>query len=105
MEAPIQAQRNICDMVVHVSNYVDSIRSGAGRLLNEQKVINRALDTFGSMRLSQLTKQGIQDRVQYNNEFILILENFLKTHPDFSYNNARGIIFFTGEDGNTDEDE
>ena len=61
MEAPIQAQRNICDMVVHVSNYVDSIRSGAGRLLNEQKVINRALDTFGSMRLSQLTKQGIQE--------------------------------------------
>ena len=61
MDAPIQAQRNICDMVVHVSNYVDNIRSGAGRLLNEQKLVNRALNTFGSMRLSQLTKQGIKE--------------------------------------------
>lgn len=61
MEAPIEQQRNIIDMVVHISNYVDNIRSGAGRLLNEQKLVNRALDTFGSMRLSQLTKEGITE--------------------------------------------
>lgn len=61
MDAPISTQRNIVDMVTHISNYVDDIRSGAGRLLNEQKFVNRGLDTFGSMRLSQLTKEGIRE--------------------------------------------
>lgn len=61
MEAPIQAQRNICDLVTHITNYVDNARSGAGALLNSQKLVNRALDTFGSMRLSELTKQGIRE--------------------------------------------
>ena len=45
------------------------------------------------------TKKSIQDRIQYDNEFIVILENFIKEHPDFSHNNARAIIFFTGENG------
>lgn len=48
---------------------------------------------------SYTTKKSIQDRVQYENEFELILEKFIKSHPDFSYNNARGIIFLTGENG------
>lgn len=48
---------------------------------------------------SYTTKQSIQDRVQYNNEFILILENFIKEHPDFSHNNAKGLIFVSGENG------
>lgn len=48
---------------------------------------------------SYTARKSIQDRVQYNNDFILILENFISTHPDFSYNNARGIIFLTGENG------
>lgn len=48
---------------------------------------------------SYTTKKSIQDRVQYDNEFELILENFIKKHKDFSYNNARGIIFLTGENG------
>ena len=45
------------------------------------------------------TKKSIQDRVMNNNEFIPILENFIKMHPDFSHNSARGIIFLTGENG------
>ncbi len=48
---------------------------------------------------SYTTKQSIQDRVQYDNEFILILENYLKEHPDFHLGNAKGIIFCTGENG------
>lgn len=48
---------------------------------------------------SYTTKKSIQDRVQYNNEFMLILENFITHHPDFSFNNARGIMFFSGENG------
>lgn len=61
VDAPIQAQRNICDLVSHISNYVDKARSGSGALLNAQKFVNRALQTFGSMRLSELTKQGIKE--------------------------------------------
>jgi len=45
------------------------------------------------------TRKSIQDRVMNNNEFIPILENFIKIHPDFSHNSARGIIFLTGENG------
>lgn len=45
------------------------------------------------------TKKSIQDRVQYDNEFVVILENFIKDHPDFSHNNAKGIIFLSGENG------
>lgn len=45
------------------------------------------------------TKKSIQDRVQYDNEFIVILEEFIQKHPDFSHNNARGIIFLSGENG------
>ena len=45
------------------------------------------------------TKKSIQDRIQYDNEFIVILEKFITDHPDFSHNNARGIIFLTGENG------
>lgn len=48
---------------------------------------------------SYTTKKSIQDRVHYNNEFILILENFISEYPNFSHNNARGIIFLTGENG------
>lgn len=48
---------------------------------------------------SYTKKKSIQDRVQYDNEFILILENFISTHPDFSFNNSRGIIFLSGENG------
>ncbi len=45
------------------------------------------------------TKKSIQDRIQYDNEFLVILENFICYHPDFSFNNAKGILFFSGEDG------
>ncbi len=48
---------------------------------------------------SYTTKKSIQDRISYDNEFILIIENFIKKHPDFSFKNAKGIIFFTGENG------
>lgn len=48
---------------------------------------------------SYTTKKSIQDRIQYDNEFVLILESFIKTHKDFSFNNAKGIMFFSGENG------
>ncbi len=86
LDAPIQAQRNICDMVVHISNYIDGIRSGAGRLLNEQKLVNRALDTFGSMRLSKLTKQGIK-------EFSDLLEKDVKEMFNLQFTKGEQLNF------------
>ncbi len=35
----------------------------------------------------------------HKKEFVPILEDFIKKYPDFSYQNARGIIFLTGFDG------
>ena len=35
----------------------------------------------------------------HKQEFVPILEDFIKTHPDFSFQNARGILFLTGFDG------
>ena len=46
-----------------------------------------------------MPKKSIQDRIMHDNEFIPILEQFIFEHPDFSHNSARGIIFFTGENG------
>ena len=48
---------------------------------------------------SYTTKKSIQDRIQYDNEFMLILENFILQHPDFSFNNSRGIMFFSSRSG------
>lgn len=38
-------------------------------------------------------------KISYDNEFIVIMENFISNHPDFSFNGARGLICVTGYDG------
>jgi hypothetical protein len=43
--------------------------------------------------------QNAKNQVSYDNECILILENFIKKHPDFSFNNAKGLLCLTGYDG------
>lgn len=45
------------------------------------------------------SKISIKKRIGYDNEFIPILENFVKTYPDFSHNGAKGVICLTGYDG------
>ena len=45
------------------------------------------------------SKQTISERVSYDNEFITILEHFVKTYPDFSFNGAKGLICLNGENG------
>lgn len=37
--------------------------------------------------------------ISYDNEFLPILENFIKTYPDFSFKGARGVLCLTGYDG------
>ena len=45
------------------------------------------------------TKQNIQNRIAYDNEFLPILEQFIFDNPDFSFNGAKGIIFLTVNNG------
>lgn len=40
-----------------------------------------------------------QTHGEHREEFVCILEDFIRKHPDFSYRNARGILFLTGFDG------
>ncbi len=54
------------------------------------------LDKNGN--LATFTKNASR-QINYDNEVITILENFVKKHPGFSYNNAKGTICLTGFDG------
>lgn len=49
--------------------------------------------------LASLTKIGNYEDIRYDVEFIPILEQFVKNHPDFSLNNAKGVLNLTGYDG------
>lgn len=49
-------------------------------------------------KLATYTANAI-NKVNYNNEVITILENFVNKHNDFSFNNAKGTICLTGFDG------
>lgn len=48
--------------------------------------------------LATYTKDA-KSQINYDNEVITILENFIRKHPDFSFNNAKGTICLTGFDG------
>ena len=51
-------------------------------------------------KLSTYTpKRAINDRIHQDNDFITILENFVDTHPSFSFNNAKAIIVVDGSKG------
>lgn len=54
------------------------------------------LDSFGNVATFT---QNNKPQIEYNKEAIPILENFLKSFPDFSFNGARGIICPTGYNG------
>lgn len=71
-------------------NY-DSKKIGLGMV---DKII---LDEDGNLASS--TKYKNQQDIRYDLEFIPILENFIKKHPDFSINGAKGLINLTGYDG------
>ena len=49
--------------------------------------------------LASSTKINNKEHISYDNEFIPILENFIKLNPDFSIDNAKGVINLTGYDG------
>ena len=41
----------------------------------------------------------IDGKIDYEREFVSVLENFIKLHPDFSYNGAKAMLCLTGYDG------
>lgn len=52
-----------------------------------------------NQELASYTLKNKNEIISYDNEFIPILENFIKKHPDFSINGAKGVINLTGYDG------
>lgn len=50
---------NILKTMEHLASYTKAIGSGSGGLLNYQKLVNQAMETFGEGKLSDLTKEGI----------------------------------------------
>ena len=71
-------------------NY-DSKKIGLGMV---DKII---IDESGN--LASYTKINNKVHISHTNEFIPILESFVKKHPDFSINGAKGLINLTGYDG------
>lgn len=55
-----------------------------------------ALDKNG--RLCTFT-QNAKAQINYGNEVVTVLENFIAEHPDFSFRGARGLLCLTGFDG------
>ncbi|MFI3167164.1 MAG: polysaccharide deacetylase family protein [Bacillota bacterium] len=47
----------------------------------------------------EIATETFGEGVSFDNEFVGILESFIKKHPDFSHNGARGIICLTGFSG------
>lgn len=77
-----EAKRNLIDTLEWLKQYKQQIGSGLGRGLNEQKFINKAMDTFGSVRFTELNKAGI-------NSFIDLLSQTIKT---LDLNFTRGAV-------------
>ena len=65
---------------------------------NQGKGTSSRLDVI-SGEIVAVTENKNGEELVHKEEFAPILEDFIGEHPDFSYNNARGIIFLTGFDG------
>ena len=55
----MEQMKSIIDLIDTVSRYTKETGSASGRSLQARKFVNKAVETFGSLRLSQLTKEGI----------------------------------------------
>lgn len=50
-------------------------------------------------RIATLTRQNGEDVIRYDNEIFPILYDFIRSHPDFTFHGARGMLNLTGFDG------
>ena len=65
---------------------------------NQGKGTSSRLDVING-EIVAVTENKSGEEIVHKEEFAPILEDFIGEHPDFSYDNARGIIFLTGFDG------
>lgn len=68
----------------------------------DQKKISKGMVdkiVIDNNKIATSTFQNGKEEISTTNEFIPILENFIKKHPDFSPFNAKGTICLTGYDG------
>lgn len=56
------------------------------------------LDKDGNLATYSKDMQG-KEVISHDNEIMTILDSFVDTHPDFSYNNAKGVLGVTGYQG------
>ncbi|MEH7154323.1 hypothetical protein CN404_28870 [Bacillus thuringiensis] len=72
-------------------NYYDYMR--------KYGTINRlVLDKKGDIAALSINNKG-ENILSYDNEIIPLLDDFVKKHPDFSLNNAKGMLNVTGFNG------
>lgn len=57
--ANIETKKQIVDTLQWCRDYIQAIKSAKGEGLNEEKVINQALETFGEKRYTDNTKEGV----------------------------------------------
>ncbi len=62
--------------------------------MTERMIINR-----DSRIASYSSRMSMNKRIRTDNEFVPILDTFVEEHPDFSFDNARGMICLSGENG------
>jgi len=55
----LEQKQALIDLIDQIGRYTKETGSASGRNLNARKLINKGVETFGSLRLSQLTKEGI----------------------------------------------
>ncbi len=61
--------------------------------------VNKLIIERNDKIASYTSKRAINDRINYDKEFITILENFIEAHPDFSFKGARATIIVGGGKG------
>jgi peptidoglycan/xylan/chitin deacetylase (PgdA/CDA1 family) len=72
-------------------NYYDYMRENG----NAYKLL---LDDNGNVASYSKTPDG-KEVISHDNEIVPILDQFVKEHPDFSFNGAKGLIALTGYQG------
>jgi hypothetical protein len=59
-EASVHAKTAAIQTIKHLGDYITQIKSGFGRGLNSQKLVNTVLEDYGASRLSSWTKEGLR---------------------------------------------
>lgn len=83
-DAPIESKKQLVDLYNNVRTTVEKTKSSAGRLLNEQKVVNESLGSFADKGLSAMQKEGI-------NEFTDLLNKKLGEQVKLYFTKAEGF--------------